>query len=125
MLILCWVLNIVQKIQLSLNLKRYPCVAEHKDILSLTHLGKVVSQETKDKLSLATTNYKKNNPLSSEALANIKAKTIEREGVAVSVLNTQTNEVISFPTLTQAVLRRVFRSKKTSYTKRNKYRKSC
>ena len=75
---------------------------EHKDILSLTHLGKVVSQETKDKLSLATTNYKKNNPLSSEALANIKAKTIEREGVAVSVLNTQTNEVISLPTLTQA-----------------------
>lgn len=75
---------------------------EHKDILSLTHLGKVVSQETKDKLSLATTNYKKNNLLSSEALANIKAKTIEREGVSVSLLNTRTNEVISFPTLTQA-----------------------
>lgn len=93
---------------------------EHKDILSLTHLGKVVSQETKDKLSLArlcrvflldpcqgqakktTTNYKKNNPLSSEALANIKAKTMAREGVAVSILNTQTNEVISFSTLTEA-----------------------
>ena len=75
---------------------------EHKDILSLTHLGKVVSQETKDKLSLATTNYKKNNPLSPEALANIKAKTMEREGVSVSLLNTQTNEVVDFPTLTQA-----------------------
>ena len=75
---------------------------EHKDILSLTHLGKVVSQETRDKLSLATTNYKKNNLLSSEALANIKAKTTEREGVPVSLLNTQNNEKINFPTLTQA-----------------------
>ena len=75
---------------------------EHKDILSLTHLGKVVSQETRDKLSLTTTNYKKNNPLSPEALANIKAKTMEREGVPVSLLNTQTNEAVDFPTLTQA-----------------------
>ena len=75
---------------------------EHKDILSLTHLGKIVSQETRDKLSLATTNYKKDNPLSPEALANIKAKTTEREGVPVSLLNTQTNEVVDFPTLTQA-----------------------
>ena len=78
--------------------------AEHKKILSLVHTGKVVvvSQETKDKLSLATTNYKKNNPLSYEALANIKAKTLAREGVPVSILNTQTNEVISFLTLTEA-----------------------
>ena len=45
---------------------------------------------------------KKNNPLSPEALANIKAKTMEREGVSVSLLNTQTNEVVDFPTLTQA-----------------------
>lgn len=50
---------------------------EHKDILSLTHSGKIVSQETRDKLALATKNYKKNNPLTSEALANIRAKTIE------------------------------------------------
>ena len=53
-------------------------------------------------MSLATTNYKKNNPLSPEALANIKVKTTEREGVSVSLLNTQTNEVVDFPTLTQA-----------------------
>ena len=53
-------------------------------------------------MSLATTNYKKNNPLSPEALANIKVKTTEREGVSVSLLNTQTNEVINFSTLTQA-----------------------
>lgn len=75
---------------------------EHKDILSLVHSGKVVSQDTRDKLSLATANHKKNNPLSPEALANIKAKTTEREGIPVSLLNTQTNEVIDFITLTQA-----------------------
>ena len=53
-------------------------------------------------MSLATTNYKKNNPLSPEALANIKARTTEREGVSVSLLNTQTNEIVDFPTMTQA-----------------------
>lgn len=75
---------------------------EHKNILSLVHSDKVVSQETRDKLSLVTANYKKNNPLSLEALANIRAKTTEREGVPVSLLNTQTKEVIDFTTLTQA-----------------------
>lgn len=75
---------------------------EHKEILSLVHKGKVVSQETKDKLAAATTNYKKNNPLSPEALANIKAKTLEREGVSVTVLNTQTNEVKEFTNQTEA-----------------------
>ena len=34
-------------------------------------------------------------------MANIKAKSIEREGVPVSRLNTQTNEVKDFFTLTQ------------------------
>lgn len=75
---------------------------ELKDILSSVHLGKEVSQETRDKLSLATSNFKKNNPLSPEALANITAKTTEREGVAVILLNTQTNEQLEFPTLTKA-----------------------
>lgn len=75
---------------------------ELKDILSSVHLGKEVSQETRDKLSLAISNYKKNNPLSPEALANITAKTTEREGVAVTLLNTQTNEELEFPTLTKA-----------------------
>jgi group I intron endonuclease len=75
---------------------------EHKDILSLTHSGKIVSQETRDKLALATANYKKDNPLTPEALANIKAKTIEREGVAVTVLNTQTGEVREFTNQTEA-----------------------
>ena len=75
---------------------------EHKELLSSIHTGKNVNQETRDKLSLATTNYKKNNPLSPEALANIKVKTTEREGVSVSLLNTQTNERVDFPTMTQA-----------------------
>lgn len=75
---------------------------EHKDILSSIHSNKVVSQETKEKLSIATTNFKKNNPLTLEALANIRAKTTEREGVSVTLLNTQTNETLNFPTLTKA-----------------------
>lgn len=43
-------------------------------------------------MAIATANYRKNNPLSPEALANIKAKTTERERVGVTLLNTQTNE---------------------------------
>lgn len=75
---------------------------EHKEILSSVHKGKVVSQETRNKLAAATANYKKKNPLSPEALANIKAKTLEREGVSVTVLNTQTNEVREFTNQTEA-----------------------
>lgn len=75
---------------------------EHKRILSSVHLGKKVSQEVKDKLSLATTNYRKNNPLSAEALANITAKTAEREGKSVRLLNIETNERLDFSTLTKA-----------------------
>jgi group I intron endonuclease len=75
---------------------------EHKDLLSSVHLGKEVSQETRDKLSLATANYMKNNPLTREALANITTKTTEREGVPVTLLNTKTNETLEFPTLTKA-----------------------
>jgi hypothetical protein len=64
-------------------LKEKKISSEHKEILSLTHKGKVVSQETRNKLSIATSEYKKNNPLSPSALANIRVKTLEREGVAV------------------------------------------
>lgn len=70
--------------------------------MSLTHKGKVVDLETRQKLSKATTEYKKNNSLSALALANIKAKTTEREGVAVEVLNTETNEVRSYTNQTEA-----------------------
>jgi len=53
-------------------------------------------------LALATASYKKNNPLTPEALENIKSKTTKREGVSVSVLNTQTNEVKEFINQTEA-----------------------
>ena len=69
---------------------------EHKKILSLIHKGKTVSSETRNKLAIATASYKKNNPLTPEALNNIKSKTTAREGILVSVLNTQTNEVKEF-----------------------------
>lgn len=75
---------------------------EHKKLLSLVHKDKIVSQATKNKLSIATANYKKNNPLSSLALANIRTKTLEREGVSVKVLNTQTNEIKEFTSQTEA-----------------------
>ena len=64
---------------------------EHKELLSSIHKGKVVSEETRIKLAAGTASYRKNNPLTPEALSNIKVKTIAREGVSVSVLNTQTN----------------------------------
>lgn len=75
---------------------------EHKELLSSIHTGKNINQETRDKLSLATTNYKNNNPLTIEALANIRAKTIEREGVSVTVLNTETKELKVFTNQTEA-----------------------
>lgn len=77
---------------------------EHKEILSLSHTGKTVSQETRDKLAVATATYRSENKLSVKGLANLKASTIEREGVAVKVLNTQTNEVREFTNQTEAGL---------------------
>lgn len=46
---------------------------EHKKLLSSVHKGKLVSPETRNKLATATASYKKSNPLTPEALANIKA----------------------------------------------------
>lgn len=71
---------------------------EHKEILSSIHKGKLVSEETRNKLAAATASYRKNNPLTTEALANITAKTLAREGV----LNTQTNEIKEFSNQTEA-----------------------
>jgi group I intron endonuclease len=75
---------------------------EHKKILSLIYKGKTVSYETRNKLAIATASYKKNNPLTPKALNNIKSKTTAREGILVSVLNTQTNEVKEFTNQTEA-----------------------
>jgi len=77
---------------------------EHKEILSLSHTGKTVSQETREKLSVATATYRSNNKLSVKGLANLKASTIKREGVPVKVLNTQTNGVREFTNQTEAGL---------------------
>jgi len=74
---------------------------EHKDLLSSIHTAKEVSKETRNKLSLATTNFRKNNPLSAESLINITMKTTQREGVSVKLVNTQTNEILEFDTLTK------------------------
>jgi hypothetical protein len=54
------------------------------------------------KLADATANYRKRNPLSEEALENLRVKTTLREGVAVSVLNIETNEIKSFTNKTEA-----------------------
>lgn len=75
---------------------------EHKQLLSSIHKGKLVSEETRNKLAATTASYRKDNPLKPEALANITAKTIEREGVSVSVLNTKTNEIKEFTNQTEA-----------------------
>lgn len=48
----------------------------HKEILSSTHKGKLVSRETRDKLAAATAKYRKDNHLSPEALANLRSKTL-------------------------------------------------
>jgi group I intron endonuclease len=77
---------------------------EHKAILSLRHTGKTVSQDTRDKLSVATTTFRSNHKLSDKSLAKLKAATIEREGVGVKVLNTQTNEKREFTNQTEAGL---------------------
>jgi len=75
---------------------------EHKMLISSIHKGKIVSEDTRKKLAAATANHRKINPLSLEALANLKTKSILREGVAVSVLNTQTNETKEFTNQTEA-----------------------
>jgi len=75
---------------------------EHKMIISSIHKGKLVSEDTRKKLAAATSEYRKTNPLSAEALANLKAKGILRQGVAISVLNTNTNETKEFSNQTEA-----------------------
>lgn len=75
---------------------------DHKKLLSSIHKGKTVNEETKNKLSVALTNFRKDNPLTPEALASIKEKTIMREGVSVSVVNSLTNDVKLFSNQTEA-----------------------
>jgi group I intron endonuclease len=85
-----------------IKLKNRDISEEHKKILSLVHSNKLVSQETRNKLSEATIKYKKDNPLSSYIIDKIKVKTIEREGVAVKVIDMSTNKEIQFTNQTEA-----------------------
>lgn len=75
---------------------------EHKELISSIHKGKQVSEETKKKFAAATAKHRKTNPLSSDALANLKAKAILREGVSILVINIQTNETREFSNQTDA-----------------------
>lgn len=84
------------------KLKEKRISPEHKKILSSIHKNKLVSEDTKKKLASATAKYRKTNPLSTEALANLRDKSILREGVAVSVLNTETNVTKEFTNQTEA-----------------------
>jgi group I intron endonuclease len=52
---------------------------EHKKLLSSIHKDKLVSSETRNKLAIATANYKKNNPLTPEALASPPPLSLLRE----------------------------------------------
>ena len=45
---------------------------ENKLLLSLTHKNKIVGEETRAKLSSAIADFRRNNPLSEKALANLK-----------------------------------------------------
>ena len=84
------------------KLKSKKISKEHRLLLSLTHKNKIVSDETRAKLSSAIADFKRNNPLSEKQLANLRSKSVEREGVAVSVLNSETNEVKEFSNKTEA-----------------------
>lgn len=68
--------------------KVYP---EHKLLLFLTPKKIIVSDETRAKLAAAI--KKKINPLSEKKFAKLKTDSIKRVGVAISVTNTQTNEI--------------------------------
>lgn len=75
---------------------------EHKLLLSVIHKNKIVSEETRKKLSVATTNYKKNNPISQEKLERLRYLGIKYSGVPVLVTNSNTGKVIEFTNQTEA-----------------------
>jgi group I intron endonuclease len=84
------------------NFKETRTAPEYREFISSIHKDKVVSEETKSKLSAALKSYKLANPLTKEGLENITNKTIAREGIEVNVLNTKTNEITSFSNQTEA-----------------------
>lgn len=84
------------------ELKERKFSQEHKENLSKANTGREFSEETLSKLSQSMINYRKEHPLTSEALENIKQKTTEREGVAVVLVNQDTGEKTEFTTQTDA-----------------------
>ena len=80
-----------------LKLKLKKVTVEHKQIISLTHKNKIVSEETRKKLSSAIADFRKNNP---DKLTHLKTLAIKRQ--RVSVLNNKTLEVINFTNQTEA-----------------------
>jgi group I intron endonuclease len=84
------------------NLKNRQFTKEHKENLSKANLGREFSQETINKLSVSMKNHHKDHPLTPEALESIKAKTTEREGVSVILINKDTGEQTEFVTQTEA-----------------------
>ena len=84
------------------KLKSKTLTEEQKEFISALHSGKTVSEETKLKLSESIKEFKKNNPLTPEALDNITKKTTEREGVKVTLSDIETGEELHFDTKTEA-----------------------
>lgn len=83
-----------------LKLKLKKVTVEHKQIISLTHKNKIVSEETRKKLSSAIADFRKKNPLSPDKLTHLKTSAIKRQ--RVSVLNNKTLEIINFTSQTKA-----------------------
>jgi group I intron endonuclease len=77
---------------------------KNKALLSSVHTGKYVENTTREKLSIATAKFKKENPLTPEAIDNIKAKTTARVGVSVFVTDVKTNITKKFTNQTDAGL---------------------
>ena len=84
------------------KLKEREFSQEHRDNLSKANKNREFSEETLIKLSESISKYRKEHPLTPEALENIKQKTTEREGVSVKLINQETGEEIEFPTQTDA-----------------------
>lgn len=84
------------------SLKGREFTEEHRENLSKANTGRTFSEDTLSKLSKAITEYRKEHPLTPEALENIRQKTTDREGVAVVLINKDTGEEKSFATQTEA-----------------------
>jgi len=84
------------------KLKLKTLTEEQKEFLSAVNKGKKVDDKTKLKLSESLKEYRRNNSLTPEALENITKKTIEREGIGVTLLNVESGEEFQFETKTAA-----------------------